>query len=84
MKINRVAKAQLVRFLRRMSGYVNYRRLGAFITRRNPSWLIAFTRCSIMPPMQKRDEFVSFLELLMSPRPSSLLEIGTARGGTSS
>jgi cephalosporin hydroxylase len=75
-------KGAIVRFLRRASTNATYRRLGAAAVRSNPSRLLQFTRCTVMFPAQHREEFLPFLELLASDPPSTLLEIGTSRGGT--
>jgi cephalosporin hydroxylase len=59
-----------------------YRRAAAAVVRRNSRWLYEFTSCSIIQPIQYREEFVPFLDLLIKEPPATALEIGTARGGT--
>lgn len=41
-----------------------------------------FTQGTILRPVQNRGEFVRFLDLVREQRPASVLEIGTAQGGT--
>jgi predicted O-methyltransferase YrrM len=75
-------KGSVKDMLRRASSHRSYRRVGAALVRRNPRRLFLFTQCSQMYSVQSSAEFVPFLELVMRRAPRSVLEIGTAHGGT--
>jgi cephalosporin hydroxylase len=68
--------------LRSASTVAAYRRAGAALTRHHPGWLMRWTETTAMIPVQRREEFVPFLELVRDLRPQTVLEIGTSYGGT--
>jgi predicted O-methyltransferase YrrM len=82
MSIGTTAKKQAGRLMRRASISPTYRRIGATMVRHNSTALMTFTLKSIMSPTQYGEEFIPFLDFVRARRPTAVLEIGTARGGT--
>jgi predicted O-methyltransferase YrrM len=80
--MERIWETGVVPRLQRASRYRRYRKAAATLLRRNPRWLFAFTKNSVLYPVQNAEEFVPFLRMLMQKPPASVLEIGTAQGGT--